>query len=156
MERFRYVFFLKNTPIFLGVSLPIIKKLMKHGKLIRLTSQTDSGSFLHSQSIYIVLKGSLLLVNQVHHAKTTKTIASWGEGDVFPFDEKGAIFASPHMSIQSASHTILLEIPFSNFKHMMTYSSQLQMNFLVLLQKNISLFYQLFLRYLHPSSENGE
>lgn len=111
MERFRYVFFLKNTPIFLGVSLPIIKKLMKHGKLIRLTSQTDSGSFLHSQSIYIVLKGSLLLVNQVHHAKTTKTIASWGKEMYSPLMRK-ALFSllricrSNRHPIQSCSKSL--------------------------------------------------
>ncbi|ASB89084.1 Crp/Fnr family transcriptional regulator [Bacillus sonorensis] len=155
MDRFDYLIFLKNLPMFLGVPLPIIKRLLKNGKVIDIASSRHTRSFLHSQSVYFVLKGEVLFADK-RLPEDSRIIAEWEKGDVFPIDQKGEPFLSPFISVKTAADTTVLEIPFTIFKKMMTYNQQLQMNFLKLLQQNLFFSYQLFLRYLHSSQENAE
>ncbi|MED2944363.1 Crp/Fnr family transcriptional regulator [Bacillus swezeyi] len=155
MNRFDYLLFLKNLPMFLGVPLPIIKRLLKNGKVIDVVSSHPPRSFLHSQAVYFVLKGEVHFTDR-RLPEESRTIAEWEKGDVFPIDQKGEPFLSPFISVKTAAETAVLEIPFNIFKKMMTYNEQLQLNFLILLQQNLYFSYQLFLRYLHSSSENED
>nr|BAC02730.1 hypothetical protein [Bacillus licheniformis] len=153
MDRFDYLLFLKNLPMFLGVPLPIIKRLLKNGKVIDIQPSQHSRSFLHSQSVYFVLKGEVHFSDR-RLPEESRTIAEWEKGDVFPIDQKGEPLVSPFISVNTAAETAVLEIPFHTFKKMMTYNRQLQTNFLMLLQQNLYFSYQLFLRYLNSSVED--
>ncbi|MFN2747347.1 Crp/Fnr family transcriptional regulator [Bacillus sp. z60-18] len=155
MDRFDYLLFLKNLPMFFGVPLPIVKKLLKNGKVIDIASSRPSRSFLHAQAVYFVLKGEVQFSDR-RLPEEARTIAEWEKGDVFPIDQKGEPFLSPFISVKTTAETAVLEIPFHIFKKMMTYNKQLQVNFLILLQQNLFCSYQLFLRYLHSSSEDDD
>ncbi len=82
MDRFDYLLFLKNLPMFLGVPLPIIKRLLKNGKVIDIQPSQHSRSFLHSQSVYFVLKGEVHFSDR-RLPEESRTIAEWEKGDVF-------------------------------------------------------------------------
>ncbi|MES9689748.1 Crp/Fnr family transcriptional regulator, partial [Bacillus sp. JJ353] len=45
MDRFDHLLFLKNLPMFLGVPLPIIKRLLKNGRVIDIGSSRPCRSF---------------------------------------------------------------------------------------------------------------
>ncbi|MDA7027933.1 Crp/Fnr family transcriptional regulator [Bacillus sp. CLL-7-23] len=148
-----YLLFLKSLPMFLGVPLPIIKKILKNGKVINLTAPNHSRSFLHSQSVYIVVKGAIHFLDR-RLPDQFRTIAEWKKGDVFPIDQKGEPFLSPFISVKTSTETTVLEIPLTICKKMMTYNHQFQVNFLVLLHRNYSFSYQMFSRYLYSSLED--
>ncbi|MGR3206758.1 Crp/Fnr family transcriptional regulator [Bacillus glycinifermentans] len=155
MDRFDHLLFLKNLPMFLGVPLPIIKRLLKNGRVIDIGSSRPCRSFLHSQSVYFVLKGEVYFADK-RLPEESRIIAEWEKGDVFPIDQKGEPFLSPFISVKTTADTAVLEIPFTIFKKMMTYNHQLQMNFLKLLQQNLYFSYQLFLRYLRSAPEDTD
>ncbi|MGF7534567.1 Crp/Fnr family transcriptional regulator [Bacillus mexicanus] len=155
MKQCDYLLFLKQLPMFNEVPLSIVETLLKNGTFIS-GSSSQSPSFLHSQSVYIVLKGSVRFMDS-RLPEGSKTVALWEKGDVFPIDEKGEMYLSPFISVQAASDILILNIPYRIFKKMMSYNSRLQMNFLAMLQQNVFCSYQLFLRYLHTSQdENAE
>ncbi len=58
MNQCDYLLFLKQLPMFNEVPLSIVETLLKNGTFIR-GSSDQSPSFLHSQSVYIVLKGNI-------------------------------------------------------------------------------------------------
>lgn len=155
MNQCDYLLFLKQLPMFNEVPLSIVETLLKNGTFIR-GSSDQSPSFLHSQSVYIVLKGSVRFIDS-RLPEGSKTVALWEKGDVFPIDEKGGLYLSPFIAVNATSDILILNIPYYIFKKMMSYNAQLQMNFLAMLQQNVFCSYQLFLRYLHTSQdENAE
>ncbi|MCY8913573.1 Crp/Fnr family transcriptional regulator [Bacillus atrophaeus] len=153
MNQCDYLLFLKHLPMFNQVSLPIVETLLNNGKFIRCSSD-QSSSFLHSQSVYIVLKGSIRFIDS-RLPEGSRAIAFWKKGDVFPIDQNGELLLSPFISVKTSEDTLVLEIPFYKFKKIMTYHPQLQTNFLVMLQENLFFSYQLFLRYLHTSQDEN-
>ncbi|MCY8425538.1 Crp/Fnr family transcriptional regulator [Bacillus vallismortis] len=153
MNQCDYLLSLKQLPMFNGVPVSIVETLLKNGTLIS-GSSDQSSSFLHCQSVYVVLKGSVRLMDS-RLPEGSKTVALWEKGDVFPVDEKGGLYLSPFISVNVSSDVLILNIPYYIFKKMMSYHPQLQMNFLAMLQQNVFCSYQLFLRYLHTSQDEN-
>ncbi|MDO3662303.1 Crp/Fnr family transcriptional regulator [Bacillus sp. C28GYM-DRY-1] len=153
MNQCDYLLFLKQLPMFNEVPLSIVETLLKNGTFISGTSD-HSLSFLHSQSVYIVLKGSVRFMDS-RLPDGSKTVALWEKGDVFLIDEKGGMYLSPFISVNATSDILILNIPYYTFNKIMSYNPQLQMNFLAMLQQNVFWSYQLFLRYLHTSQDEN-
>ncbi|MCR9039848.1 Crp/Fnr family transcriptional regulator [Bacillus sp. L381] len=154
MNQCDYLLCLKQLPMFNEVPLSIVAALLKNGTLIR-GSSDQSPSFLHhSQSVYIVLKGSIRFKDS-RLPERSQTVALWEKGAVFPVDEKGGLSLSPFISVNASPDILALNIPYSIFKQMMSYHPKLQMNFLAMLQQNVFCSYQLFLRYLHTSRDES-
>ncbi|MGG1246228.1 Crp/Fnr family transcriptional regulator [Bacillus spizizenii] len=153
MNQCDYLLFLKQLPIFNEVPLSIVETLLKNGTFICGTSD-HSLSFLHSQSVYIVLKGSVSFMDS-RLPDGSKTVALWEKGDVFPIEEKGGMYLSPFISVNATSDILILNIPYYTFNKIMSYNPQLQKNFLAMLQQNVFWSYQLFLRYLHTSQDEN-
>ncbi|MEC3839635.1 cyclic nucleotide-binding domain-containing protein [Bacillus amyloliquefaciens] len=150
MNQCDYLLYLKQLPMFNEVPLSIVAALLKNGTFIR----GSSPSFLHSQSVYIVLKGSIRFKDS-RLPEGSQTVALWEKGAVFPVDEKGGLSLSPFISVNASPDILALYIPYSIFKQMMSYHPRLQMNFLAMLQQNVFCSYQLFLRYLHTSQDES-
>lgn len=124
MNQCDYLLFLKQLPMFNEVPLSIVETLLKNGTFIR-GSSDQSPSFLHSQSVYIVLKGSVRFMDS-RLPEGSKTVALWEKGDVFPIDEKGGLYLSPFISVNATSDILILNIPYYTFNKMMSYNPQLQ------------------------------
>ncbi|RDY90508.1 Crp/Fnr family transcriptional regulator [Bacillus amyloliquefaciens] len=153
MNQCDYLLCLKQLSMFNEVPLSIVAALLKNGTLIR-GSSDQFPSFLHSQSVYIVLKGSIRFKDS-RLPEGSQTVALWEKGAVFPVDEKGGLSLSPFISVNASPDILALNIPYSIFKQMMSYHPKLQMNFLAMLQQNVFCSYQLFLRYLHTSRDES-
>ncbi|MEC1752511.1 cyclic nucleotide-binding domain-containing protein [Bacillus mojavensis] len=153
MNQCDYLFFLKQLPMFNEVPLSIVETLLNNGTFIH-GSCDQNPSFLHSQSIYIVLKGSIRFIDS-RLPEGSQTVALWEKGDVFPVDQKGGLFLSPFISVRTSEDILMLNIPFYILKKIMSYYPKLQMNFLVMLQQNVFFSYELFLRYLHRSQDEN-
>lgn len=119
MNQCDYLLFLKQLPMFNEVPLSIVETLLKNGTFIR-GSSDQSPSFLHSQSVYIVLKGNIRFTDS-RLPEGSQTVALWEKGDVFPIDEKGGLSLSPFISVNASPDILVLHIPYSIFKQMMSY-----------------------------------
>lgn len=100
MNQCDYLLCLKQLPMFNEVPLSIVAALLKNGTFIR-GSSDQSPSFLHSQSVYIVLKGSIRFKDS-RLPEGSQTVALWEKGAVFPVDEKGGLSLSPFISVNAS------------------------------------------------------
>lgn len=102
MNQCDYLLFLKQLPMFNEVPLSIVETLLKKGTFIR-GSSDQSPSFLHSQSVYIVLKGNIRFTDS-RLPEGSQTVALWEKAMCFRLMKKaGSLY---RLLSQSMPHRI--------------------------------------------------
>lgn len=113
MNQCDYLLFLKQLPMFNEVPLSIVETLLKNGTLIR-GSSDQSPSFLHSQSVYIVLKGSIRFMDS-RLLKDRKPLRFWKKAMCFRLMKRRAVFIA-FISVNASQDILILNIPYYIFK----------------------------------------
>ncbi len=103
MNQCDYLLFLKQLPMFNEVPLSIVETLLKNGTLIR-GSSDQSPSFLHSQSVYIVLKGSIRFMDS-RLLKDRKPLRFWKKAMCFRLMKKAGCIYRLYLSQCLSRHS---------------------------------------------------